>query len=100
MIGYFDIAWPITGDTAEGEGNVAEAAADPQANAESVIGMLDKDGDGKLARKEVPTRLLLIFFAIDKDRDGVITQDELAQSIEERQEREANRLKRQEKHDR
>ncbi len=45
--------------------------------AAGLVGRLDKDGDGKIARDEFPQDKLQAFDRFDKNGDGVITPDEL-----------------------
>ncbi|MCG6154803.1 redoxin domain-containing protein [Rubinisphaera margarita] len=69
MIGYFDLAVPI-----DGRKSVASALG---GRADQLIARLDADGDGKISRKEVPTKWLAIFLLIDADRDGFVDAGEL-----------------------
>ena len=42
---------------------------------------LDKNGDGKLTRDEVPARMQGLFTRADADDDGIITKQELEQLV-------------------
>ncbi len=80
MIGYFDVAVPI-GQAAPARAR-RPVAANPEARrreAEQLVKRFDADGDGKVARKEVPERILPIFTALDKDEDGFVTVEEVIQ---------------------
>jgi hypothetical protein len=92
MIGYFDIAWPVS--TAADGKPLAEAFnrnEDPESAAETFIGMFDKDEDGKLSRGEMTPRQMIVFLAVDADRDGVVTLDEMTTAIRKRNERRSAR---------
>lgn len=47
-----------------------------EAQADRLLAM-DKDGDGRLSRDELPERLAERVFAADEDADGLLTRDEL-----------------------
>jgi Ca2+-binding EF-hand superfamily protein len=38
---------------------------------------LDKDGDGQLAKADVPADLYPIFNNLDSNRDGIVTREEV-----------------------
>ncbi len=97
MIGYFDIAWPID-SKANGQSLPANlgGGGDPRSAAERLIATLDKNDDGKLARDEVERRLLVFFVLIDKDKDRVVTLEEMTAAIKKQRERESRRKKRRE----
>ena len=75
MIGYFDILVPIDAF------NIARKALGkkqtPKQKAAAFLKLLDANGDGKLARKEVPPRLGKFFDRIDRNKDGFLTIKEL-----------------------
>jgi len=47
-------------------------------NAKRMIERLDEDGDGKLALSEIPERMRPRLQPLDRNRDGILTQEELA----------------------
>jgi hypothetical protein len=90
MIGYFDVAWPITRD--DGGKPVAQENHrddDPQTAAETLIGMFDKDEDGQLSRNELTARQLVLFLVVDANRDGLVSLDELTAAIRKQRERQS-----------
>ncbi|GIW79806.1 MAG: thiol-disulfide isomerase [Gemmatales bacterium] len=72
MIGYFDIAVPL-GKRAE----LSPMPETPESRARGYIVRFDKNGDGKIQRTEVPEQLLRTFDAIDKNKDKVLTLEEM-----------------------
>lgn len=80
MIGYFDVAVPIGQAPPARRPRNSIIAATPEGRrkqAEELIQRYDADKDGKIQKKEVPDRMLPIFEAIDKNRDGVVTLEEI-----------------------
>jgi len=77
MIGYFDLAVPIRGEKT--------ASSALGGRADQLIARLDADGDGKISRKEVPTKWLAIFLLIDSNRDGFVDAEELETAAKKRE---------------
>lgn len=73
MIGYFNVAIPRKEATAENELKTI---------AFRLVRQRDKNSNGKLEQAEVPLRELPIFFQADKNKDAIVTVDELASLIE------------------
>ena len=68
-----------------GRGEDRERGGPPAASADDLADTLmsfDKDGDGKLARSEVPDRFQGLFDRADGNKDGALTRDELKQSAD------------------
>jgi len=76
MIGYFDLAIPR-------DPNNPEAADDMEsrARAEMIAKSLDRNGDGKISKDEVPERLKTLFESLDKEKKGFLTIDELIDAL-------------------
>ena len=92
MIGYFDVAWPITnGPDGKPVAQSFNRDEDPQTAAETFIGMLDKDNDGKVSRSELPARQLVMFLVVDTNGDGVVTLEEMTAAIKKQKERQSSR---------
>lgn len=68
MIGYIDIAIPRK---AVEENKMSTAAA------QKVMDRFDKNGDGKITRKEISRRLSRVFDRLDKNKDDIVTLEEL-----------------------
>lgn len=51
------------------------------------IKSLDKDGDGKLSKEEVPERMKDVFDTMDKDQDGSVNAIELSEFVKQMQQR-------------
>jgi peroxiredoxin/mono/diheme cytochrome c family protein len=76
LIGYFDIALPIDAAArAAASGEDAEQLAGRWV--ERIIERLDKDGDGLVAREEVPPNQQRLFDRLDGDNSGDLTPEEL-----------------------
>jgi hypothetical protein len=92
MIGYFDVAFPVSRDAAgKPVGRQLHNDDDHRAAAEALIETMDKDKDGKLSKNELPQRLALVFSFIDTDHDGVISLDELTAAVRKQRERQPRR---------
>jgi peroxiredoxin len=92
MIGYFDVAFPVSRDAAgKPVGRQLHNDDDPRAAAEALIETMDKDKDGKLSKNELPQRLALVFSFIDTDHDGVVSLDELTAAVRKQRERQPRR---------
>ncbi|MFQ5731936.1 MAG: redoxin domain-containing protein [Planctomycetaceae bacterium] len=72
MIGYFDILMP-----ADKFRKLKDAQRAPKVSVKDILRRLDKNGDGKLSKTEVPRRLLRLFDRLDRNKDGVLTANEL-----------------------
>lgn len=78
MIGYFNVAIPIENATAENRF---------KSIAVKLVQRRDKNSNGKLEQSEVPLRELPIFFQADKNKNAIVTVDELAALIKSNQEK-------------
>ncbi|MEX0703714.1 MAG: redoxin domain-containing protein [Planctomycetales bacterium] len=89
MIGYFDIAIPLAAERpAEKQPKPAEAAkADDEAQAKRLLVRFDGDGDGKIARSEIPEQAAALFDRLDRDGDDVVTLEELIHAARTARER-------------
>jgi peroxiredoxin len=85
MIGYFDIA--VARDPArEAKDKLAAKSGGgskekPSPRAKELLDRLDTDGDGKLARDEVPEQVLRLFDRLDRNGDKIVTLEELSQAL-------------------
>ncbi len=79
MIGYYHYAVPRS-KTTDGKTEPRDQAASLVRNAVRIrtFEKLDRDGDGKLARRDTPRKLLDIFDKLDKNKDEVLTREEVA----------------------
>ncbi|MBI1313449.1 redoxin domain-containing protein [bacterium] len=102
MIGYFDVAVPLSALGIErvrvGRNAAAETSNEPdpigsdtfsigtrQVRISQLVGAiarLDQNGNGKLEKSEVPTQHHFLFNALDGDQDGVLTREEARETIE------------------
>jgi peroxiredoxin/mono/diheme cytochrome c family protein len=82
MIGYFDVAQPRDPSApAPAPAPSEKPAADDRPgllNPKEVFARLDRNGDGKISRDEVPERLHRLFDRLDKNGDKVLSKEELA----------------------
>ena len=78
MIGFFDVAVPLDRDKLLADGTIPklESTAKIEDRATELISQLDGNGDGKLAKDEVPERLQLMFDLLDASGDGFIDASE------------------------
>ena len=100
LIGYFDIAVPMSADSekaapkpaskpkpkaapnaAAGLGALLLGNAAPAVKAKSLITRFDTNKDGQIGRTEVPDNLHRIFDVLDTNKDGSLPLDELTESI-------------------
>ena len=106
MIGCFDIAVPRTAKSRAADMAAADVADAGGAECRSkrrlwgrcrprrtrggrlafnpaeILKQLDRDGDGKVTRDEVPERLRRLFDRLDRDGDKVLSAEELQQGME------------------
>ena len=79
MIGYFDVAVPKV------ERTVSVRPATNRKEPESLrerLRQADRNKNGKLERSEVSGRLGVLFVLWDRDRDGVLTREEIIRGLE------------------
>lgn len=78
MIGFFDVAVPVDREKLLADGTVPklQPTAKVEDRAQELIAQLDGNGDGKLAKEELPERFQLMFGFMDANRDGFIDADE------------------------
>ena len=81
MIGYFDIAYPLQ-PAADPAAELANYKGNARTVAAGIVAKLDSNGDGAVQRSEVEKKVLPIFIAVDQDRDGIVTAEELADAIQ------------------
>jgi len=87
MIGYFDVAVPISayGITPGKSARSSEVQFGGQRISVSAIlksiSELDKNGDGKLQKAEVPAKRQRLFDLLDANHDNILTTDEAQKSI-------------------
>jgi len=80
MIGYFDIAVPIKpADKAE----ASKGESKKQKRVSRLFLVLDKNGDGKISRSEVPARLQRVFDRVDKDDNDEVSHEELTAAADQ-----------------
>jgi peroxiredoxin len=76
MIGYYDLAIPRDPNNPD-----AASQMEAMARAEMIANSLDKNGDGKVTRDELPERLKPIFDRLDTTKKGYLTIEELAEAL-------------------
>jgi hypothetical protein len=79
MIGFFDVAIPIDREKLLTAGIVPklEPAATLEDRAEELLSEFDDNGDGKLARAELPKPYKGLFVLLDRNRDGFLDAAEV-----------------------
>jgi len=102
MIGYFDVAVPLSAFGIKRASSRQGASSDSTRDADSIgsdvfsigdrklrisqlvgaIARLDKNGNGKLEKAEVPTPHHFLFNALDGDGDGILTREEARATID------------------
>ena len=89
MIGYFDIAIPVDPQQYSqrrqrgGSGRVTRAlrqASQTLAEARKLVKKYDANGDGQVARDEVPAKLLPTYDKLDLDDDKTLTAEEIVKA--------------------
>jgi len=80
MIGYFDIAIPVN---PEDKTKTSTKESDKQTRVSRLFRVLDKNGDGKISRSEVATRLQPVFDRVDKDDNDEVTFEELTAAADQ-----------------
>jgi hypothetical protein len=81
MIGYFDVAVPVDPENLP-KGAVPRAAK--RLNPRGVLNRYDANGDGKVARDEVPEKLHRLFDRLDRNGDKTLTLEELKKASEKK----------------
>jgi peroxiredoxin len=87
MIGFYDISLAVSQSEIQ---NHKLPSFEPRAEeiADRILERFDKNHDGKVSQREIPLtnyRLKMMFMMMDKDKNGEITGDEIADFIRERQ---------------
>jgi peroxiredoxin len=86
MIGFYDIAVALSPSDIQNH-NLPNFNPGADEIAQRILERFDKNHDGKVSQKELPLsnmRLKLMFMAMDKDKNGEITREEIANAIRER----------------
>ena len=81
MIGYFDIAVPRSKAKSPGSSEPGGRARGEEDSLGERLRAYDKNKNGKLERSEVSGRMSLLFSFWDRDRDGVLTKEEIQQGL-------------------
>jgi peroxiredoxin len=76
MIGYFDLAIPRDPNNPE-----AASEMEKSARAQMIAKSLDKNGDGKITKDELPDRFKPLFDSLDTTKKGYLTIDEVAEFL-------------------
>lgn len=77
MIGYMHVAIPIDPSTGRARDSVLpKDAREEMPSMKEIFGRLDRDGDGKISREELPERIQPFFILMDTNKDKFITPDE------------------------
>jgi Ca2+-binding EF-hand superfamily protein len=79
MIGFFDVAIPIDREKLLADGTIPklEPAATLEDRAQELLSEFDNDGDGKLAKAELPKQFQGLFLLLDRNRDGFLDAAEV-----------------------
>ena len=79
MIGFFDVAIPIDREKLLAAGTIPklEPAATLEDRAQELLSEFDNDGDGKLAKAELPKQFQGLFVLLDRNRDGFLDAAEV-----------------------
>ena len=79
MIGFFDVAIPIDREKLLATGTIPklEPAATLEDRAQELLSEFDNDGDGKLAKAELPKQFQGLFILLDRNRDGFLDTAEV-----------------------
>ena len=79
MIGFFDVAIPIDREKLLTTGAIPklEPAATLEDRAQELLIQFDNDGDGKLAKAELPKQFQGLFILLDRNRDGFLDKAEV-----------------------
>ncbi len=81
MIGYFDVAVPVSENIGEKWGANLPRSNSNEQRIDQLFATWDQNGDGKLQRGEVPRRFLTTFDRVDRDGQGEITLEQLQQAL-------------------
>jgi peroxiredoxin/mono/diheme cytochrome c family protein len=76
MIGYFDLAIPRDPNDPD-----AASKLDAAARTELIGQTLDRNGDGKITKEELPERLKPFFDTLDKDKKGFLTPEQVGEAL-------------------
>lgn len=76
MIGYFDLAVPRDPKNPDAVNQMENSA-----RAEMIAKTLDRNGDGKITKDELPERLKPLFDSLDTKKQGYLTIDEIATAL-------------------
>ena len=79
MIGFFDVAIPIDREKLLAAGTIPklEPAATLEDRAQELLSEFDNNGDGKLAKAELPKQFQGLFGLLDRNRDGFLDAAEV-----------------------
>ncbi|MCH5372979.1 MAG: redoxin domain-containing protein, partial [Planctomycetes bacterium] len=82
MIGYFDLAVPLDQSSSRGSGSArSTGAGENRDRSGDVFRRLDRNGDDRVARDELPERWQPLFDRLD-DGDGYLDRQELRSALE------------------
>ncbi len=79
MIGFFDVALPIDRQKLLSSGTLPklEPSSTLEDRARELLAEFDGNGDGKLARNELPKQFQGLFMLLNRNRDGFLDVDEV-----------------------